>query len=82
MLNRPKFFAVRVVLRDDHGQTYSRDYVRGDKHLGEAAFKSWAVGDFIGIITDGEYRGIRLVSVEEVDGEIVRQNRQYHHTTH
>jgi hypothetical protein len=76
------FFAVRIVLRTDAGETFSRDYVRGDQHLGKAAFQSWAVGDFIGIATEGQYRGIRLVSVEEIDHQIVVQNRLYQHTSH
>lgn len=48
------FYAVRVVLTDDSGSTYTRDYVRGGLRLGRAAFASFALGDLLRIIGLGD----------------------------
>ena len=77
-----KFFAVRVVLADDNGSTYSRDYVRGEMRLGKQAFTAYAVGDFIGLVSEGTWAGFEPVGVTELYPEQVIANRKYQHTTH
>jgi hypothetical protein len=77
-----KFVAVRVVLMDADSNLFQRDYVRGELRLGKQAFISYAVGDFIGIITGGEFTNTTVVSVEEIDYKTVIENRRYAHTSH
>ena len=76
------FFAVRVVLDDREGSTFTRDYVRGEQRMGKLTFTSWAVGDFIGIISEGTYQGVQVANVFEIDHSTVVENRRYQHTSH
>lgn len=73
------FYAVRVVLYHADGSSSQRDYVRGDQHMGRAAFAAFALGDML-LLTDSHHDVSWTVT--EVDFETVRQNRLYHHTTH
>lgn len=78
-MKRRKFFAVRVVVTDlINGSQATRDYVRGDMHVGKQAFTAFALGDMIQLIgwTDITW------SVFEIDHATVIENRKYHHTTH
>lgn len=72
--------AFRVAVYDrDTGETFTRDYVRGEKRMGVDAFAAWALGDFL--LTTGVSNNVRW-RMEPVEWRTVRENRLYHHTTH
>jgi hypothetical protein len=73
------FYAVRVVLTYPDGSTVQRDYVRGQTHLGKDRFDSFALGDLIRTVGQVAFSDM---TVTEIDFEMVRQNRQFGHTSH
>lgn len=67
------FYAVRVVIEDDAGSTYTRDYVRGERHMGRERFAAWALGDLLTLIDVPAYRW----TIEEVTpGQVYEGMRQ------
>jgi len=63
----PALFAVEVTVEDPYGSTATRRYVRpAGARLGRQAFTAYAVGDLIGLVSEGSWAGYSVVSVEEV----------------
>ena len=77
---RQPFYAVRVVVTHDDGSSSQRDYVRGETRMGRDTFGQFALGNMLSLVSDGSTPV--LWTVEAIDFETVRENRQYHHTTH
>lgn len=46
-----KPFSVRVTVEDQNGSKYSRTYERGPMMLAKSAFRAFALGDLIGLVT-------------------------------
>ena len=46
-MSRESFYAVRVSIETDSGETVTRDYVRGDMQLSRESFASFAIGDLL-----------------------------------
>ncbi len=83
------FLALRVILKttDDDGnpaQTATRDYIRGDWHIGIDRFRSYAMGDMVRVVGVQFEHGEQIVDLHavEIDFNTVRENRKYNHTTH
>lgn len=76
------FFAVRVAVYTDDGGSSTRDYVRGEQHIGKAAFAAFALGDMLLTINPDGKDPVEGFKVTEVDFQQVVENRKYHHTTH
>jgi hypothetical protein len=79
-MKRQPFYAVRIVIRHAEGSTSTRDYVRGDMHIGRSAFDSFALGDMIRTCTDTGGEPFTW-EIHQVDFATVAENRRYH-TTH
>lgn len=80
------YYAVRVVIYHASGGSAQRDYVRGNKRMGKAAFDAWALGDLL-TLTQYGYESATDAdpvtwTIEEIDAHTAQENRQYHHTTH
>ena len=89
-MQNQKFLAVRVVIKWSDGAFTHRDYVRGEKRVGRVEFERLAVGDFIATVIGGfdslgsvaVQRGIKSITVDEIEPDLVRINNKYNHTTH
>lgn len=71
-----KFFAVRITLADDYGSTITRNYVRGPMRLGKQAFTSFAVGDFIGLVSEGTWAGYEVIDLHEISADDLISDRK------
>ena len=84
------WYAVLVGVKDDAGNTYTRVYVRGEKRIGKAAFRAFALGDMLSTVNDRQYDGlaewsslgITGWSVQDVPPQYVQENRLYELTSH
>lgn len=76
---RQPFYAVRVVIQAET-ETYTRDYVRGEQRMGRSAFDSYALGHMLRLVSERD-QWVKW-DIHEIDFNTVRENRQYHHTTH
>lgn len=75
------FYAIRVVIRNTgSGETFTRDYVRGERRMGRSAFDSYALGNMLRLVTTGTTPV--TWEIHEVDFAQVTENRKFHHTTH
>lgn len=74
------FYAVRVVVREVGGSVYTRDYVRGQQHIGIDAFGQFALGNMLALV-NGDGTPITW-EVHAITPATVQENRKYHHTTH
>lgn len=79
-MTRQPFYAVRIVIRDADGQTSTRDYVRGETRMSREKFSAFALGDMICLVSSP---GDTITwNAHEISWETVKENREYHHTTH
>lgn len=83
------FLAFRAVLHvvNEEGATVevaTRDYIRGDWHVGTDRFRSYVLGDMVRVVGVQFDHGARIADLHaiEIDFETVRENRKYQHTTH
>lgn len=77
-MTRQPFYAIRVTVYTPT-DTFTRDYVRGEQHVGTVAFDSFALGDLL-TLTDSTTNVTWAIA--PLSFEQVRDNRKYHHTTH
>jgi hypothetical protein len=60
-------YTLQITIEDGHGSTATRTYVRPEgSRMGRQTFDSFAVGDLLGLVTEGSYVGWSVMSVEEV----------------
>lgn len=74
-----KFYAVRVVVTDSHGHVHMRDYVRGDRHIGEQRFMEESVGNLVGMLSyfseDQLVSEVRQIRVFDITPQEVEDRR-------
>lgn len=83
MVTQP-FYAVRVTVEVVGGDTLTRDYVRGEEHIGTEAFRDRAIGNLVALALS-MYPNMQpavKIAVESLDAATVAANRRHQHTSH
>ncbi len=87
-MNQRSPLNIRVVIKTE-GDSYQRDYVRGEEHIGYQRFVERSVGNLLLLVghvsvDDERYEMPNITEIRyfEIDYDTVVENRKYHHTTH